>query len=278
MQSVHHRPASPQPQARPYEPLQPAPIQSMHSLHPRALSPPPQALPFGGFGSHHWEPSLAKTLSKERALSAPPAGADSAIARDWRESTAVLDRMLHGPLDPHCLEPGRVRCRQCTQPLLLGNLVGDEMAVANHRLVSAMDFAWAVTERLYHQKAALEQKNFEVASKAANMRDMVNSLRSEFPGEVHGLVMRSLAEQNSKLERLREEVKILRELQDSPVFNQKVQQATEWELPKIAPKAMGPIDDEDWLRFRDTITHRANLALGEPRPLVKQRPVPVQKR
>merc|ERR1719329_872949 len=86
------------------------------------------------------------------AARAPAARADDPAVQlraDWEEASGVIDHILRGPFDPAIQNPSSVKCRLCSHSLT-GNLVADELAVANHRLVKAMDFAWVTCEQLYH--------------------------------------------------------------------------------------------------------------------------------
>lgn len=198
--------------------------------------------------------AVPSALSAPSSYAARPPAKDDPAAQlraDWEEASGVIDHILRGPFDPAIQDPSSVKCRLCSHSLT-GNLVADELAVANHRLVKAMDFAWVTCEQLYHKKAELQQRSLAKQREAEHLRKLAEGLRAEFPQQVHGLVMRTLTAQRERIAQLQEELSEVR-----------VRQGAEdpWGLSDAGMLQAAPdgkslpaeLVDVEWRHFRETI-------------------------
>lgn len=156
-----------------------------------------------------------------------------------------------------------MKCRLCGHSLT-GNLVADELAVANHRLVNAMDFAWVTCEQLYHKKAELQQRSLAKQREAEHLRKLAEGLRAEFPQQVHGFVMRTISAQRERVAQLQEELSQIRVRQGAEDPWGLSDPAT---LPATAsegkPSPPAELVDAEWRQFRETIDQQVGTWLQD---------------
>jgi len=117
-------------------------------------------------------PSFARAASADKSR----ASRDTHVKADWREAASVMDGLLRGPADDLLREPDNTRCRLCKHGLT-GNMVADEPAIANLRLVSAMDFAWATCEKFHSTREDLQQLAAEKRKEADGLRRLIAQYR-----------------------------------------------------------------------------------------------------
>jgi len=182
------------------------------------------------------------------------------IQHSWHDASDVVDGILRGPADHIMRDPDKARCRLCGQSLT-GNMVADQMAVANHRLVTAMDYAWSVCDKFYCEKVELQKRALAKRREVEELANLANALRTEYPSQVHGYVMRTMHEPRERLARVKQELEDLHSVDglghgweatagiDPPFGN-----------PRSAAQALvGDIVDVQWYRFRESVDKRVAL-------------------
>jgi hypothetical protein len=130
--------------------------------------------------------------------------------------------------------------------------------VGNHRLVSGMDFAWAVSERFCRDKGEMQRSALAKRRHLEEVQGLAGQLRAELPSQVHGYVMRTLNEPREKLLKLRQQLEDLHAV-DGLGLGWSQKEVPETELQEV----MGaqPVD-QLWYRFRESMERRvARLAV-----------------
>jgi len=187
---------------------------------------------------------------------------------EWNRASAAVDQVLRGPADHILNDPGVAQCRLC-RSTLTGNIVVDEQVVANHRLVAAMDHAWATTERFHEQRGDIRHRAYQKRKEVEELTRLVDQLRSEFPERVHSYVMRSLAKPRERQNALRKEMDAL-------------QSESLSSFPGISPGARGrapspaPAVDAPQLRLHpdgewDHYCHSVKARVAEASPELKMK-------
>jgi len=201
-------------------------------------------------------------LSPGRPMCVAPDPADPLsmrIQQEWEEVSTVADGILRGPVDHLLRDPEGARCRLCGQSLT-GNLVVDQNIVGNHRVVSCMDFAWAVSERFCRDKGEMQQRALNKRRHLQEVQGLAGALRAELPSQVHGYVMRTLNEPREKLMRLRQQLEDLNAVDGLGLGDG----WSQGEVPQNEIEeafASQPMDSL-WFRFRESMERRvARLAV-----------------
>lgn len=240
-------------------------VQSTHGPSQPSWQSSPQHAPTGGSIGGQLGPL---GLSPNRPVCAYADAADPVgirVQQEWEEVSTVADGILRGPVDHILRDSERARCRLCGQSLT-GNLVADQCIACNYRLVTAMDFAWAVCERFCHEKAELHKQALAKRRHLEEVRALAAQLREEMPSQVHGYVMRTINEPRDKLQKLRQELEDLHAI-DGLGLGWSENNRDEAAETVAAEAIQGQIPDVLWHRFCESVDRRvARLAVqgGSP--------------
>lgn len=177
----------------------------------------PSSTAFGLVRGQGVSGSAEQFVTSESALDAMRATTlaaceDCPFRRQCRDAFATIDELLRGATAEQQqlrLDPTATQCRLCKQKLT-GNALVDELAVTNARLVQAMDFAWATCERFHDVKTELHEKVHAKRQEVRELRELLEQLRTEYPAQVQGYIMRTIAPSRERLLHLRHELDGLR--------------------------------------------------------------------
>eukprot|EP00747_Dinoflagellata_sp_TGD_P184991 gnl/TRDRNA2_/TRDRNA2_41201_c0_seq1.p1 gnl/TRDRNA2_/TRDRNA2_41201_c0~~gnl/TRDRNA2_/TRDRNA2_41201_c0_seq1.p1 ORF type:complete len:398 (-),score=54.72 gnl/TRDRNA2_/TRDRNA2_41201_c0_seq1:101-1171(-) len=204
--------------------------------------------------------SHSQPPSSEAQISEPFSGSQKRKA-EWEKAAATVDEILRGPSDHLIQNPGQVQCRLCRKSLS-GNIDGDQLLVANYRLVNAIDFAWVTAERLFQEKADVQQAALAKQRELEEMRKLVAHLRAEYPSRVHSYLMRSLNKPRERLAQLNEELQELRAAEQAlggeawasqNLSAQTIDNRSRPHPPPAAAAAAALVEDAEWLHFRGEV-------------------------
>eukprot|EP00930_Biecheleria_cincta_P046072 TRINITY_DN31773_c0_g1_i2.p1 TRINITY_DN31773_c0_g1~~TRINITY_DN31773_c0_g1_i2.p1 ORF type:complete len:187 (+),score=18.24 TRINITY_DN31773_c0_g1_i2:45-563(+) len=116
-----------------------------------------------------------------------------AIWFEWSQRRDQIDTMLRGPLESRQCDPSWARCRLCGRGLCgSGNVVSDDLTLANRRLVAAMDAAWEAAEYFYASRGALQQCTDAQRSKVERLHQELDQLRLSMPQRIRTKLNRAL--------------------------------------------------------------------------------------
>lgn len=178
------------------------------------------------------------------------------INHAWHDASDVVDGILRGPADHIMRDPDQARCRLCGQSLT-GNMLADQNAVANHRLVTAMDYAWSICDKFYVEKAELQKRALAKRREVEDLAKLANALRAEYPAQVHGYVMRSMHEPRERLSRVRQELEELHAV-DGLGHGWEASAGIDT-MSAVAQAVVGDNMDSQWLQYRESVDKRVAL-------------------
>lgn len=178
----------------------------------------------------------------------------------------AIESLLRGPAEHLLQDPSKITCRLCGHSLT-GNIVADQLAVANYRLVGAMDLAWATAERFYHEKVDLQRQALAKQRDADTLRGLINELRAQYPSQVHAYVTRALSGPRERIARLQAELEELKDFENLGAAAEPPAQLViaSAPAPSAEATASGAVFDVDWGQFRENVELRISksaLALG----------------
>jgi len=219
------------------------------------------------------------------APGSPPRDHDEIRFRaEWEEASTNMDNILRGPADYVMQNPSAVQCRLCGNSLT-GNIVADQHAVCNHRLVSAMDFSWETAERFFSHKTELQRQSLVKEEEVKELRNLIKHVRADYPVQVHAYVNRVLTAPRERIRRLQSELNDLKSIENLSGY------LPHWEdysshagagkhhaahhsnthptADGLEPRQAPVPEDVEWSRFRESVdlmVKRYSLARQAPVP------------